>query len=379
MWCISMSAGRRAISLVIAALVVTVVFLGIVSASLAMLYSLQGASSEAVKREAERAMEAFFIIYWVNETHVRLVNNQSSVAIHLRYWITSDTSGSSVIGPLDPVDYSVEPGQTKVVKAADYPRNPSRIYKVVSERGTVFEVTDPPADPQSIIQYAPVEVAVRPGYTSRLTTFFINTGPEFGGGVVSIQCVHIYYADGNVYYPCTVWGLTFSPSASVTVPSGGYGAVRADVAIPVSGSGSSLGNYFVRFRLVSSAFTREYVVRVHLGDFSVSAPSPLTVTLNRAACIRSAVVTISVTGLYTGMIAVRTLNPVAQLNVWSDPNVVSPTALNTPIIHVERIWTAPNAFATNTLTLVFSDGLGAARSATLVVVHRGVTALNIPC
>ncbi|MEM2230967.1 MAG: hypothetical protein QXN23_05560 [Candidatus Caldarchaeum sp.] len=372
-------AGRRAISLVIAALVVTVVFLGIVSASLAMLYTLQGASSEAVKREAERAMEAFFMIYWINGTHVRLVNNHSSVSIYLRYWITSDTSGASVIGPLNPVDYSVEPGQTKVVQAADYPRNPSRVYKVVSERGSVFEVNDPPADPQSIIQYAPVEVAVRPGYTGRLTSFFINTGPEFGGGVVSIQCVHIYYVDGNAYYPCTVWGLTFSPSASVTVPSGGYGAVRVDASIPVMGAGSSLGAYFVRFRLVSSAFTREYVVRVHLGDFSVSAPSPLTVTLNRAACIRSAVVTVSVTGLYTGAIAIRTLNPVPQLNVWSDPNMLQPTALNTPVIYVERIWTGPSGFATNTLTLVFRDGLGVDKTTSLVVVHRGVTAINIPC
>ncbi|MEM4302265.1 MAG: hypothetical protein QXQ70_00005, partial [Candidatus Caldarchaeum sp.] len=88
-----MYGGRKAVSVVIASLVVTVVFLGLVSAYMAMMMSLQNSASEAIKREAERAMESFFMIYWLNDTHVRLFNNHSSVPVALTHWVTYDPAG----------------------------------------------------------------------------------------------------------------------------------------------------------------------------------------------------------------------------------------------------------------------------------------------
>lgn len=370
-----MDVGRKAVSVVVASLVVTVVFLGLASAYMAMMMSLQNSASEAIKREAERAMESFFMIYWLNETHVRLFNNHSSVPVALDHWVTYDPAVGFKVFDLTS-DYMVPPGTFKDLKNFDSRPSLYQFNRVVSSRGSVFEVTDAPTELHTLFYFTPTERIVRPGFSGRLTTFVLTTGPDFGGGVVSVSCVNIF--DGSSYLPCSVWSVSFAPSSSVNVPTGATVAVGVNVAVPTTGTGAALGFYYLKIRLSSQSFTRDYSVRVIVSDFSVLG-LPAIMTLNRAACIRNVPVTVTTLNSYTGHIAVAPAALPPVLNFWADPNPIHPPAQTVARLHVERVWTAPGVFATNTLTLIFSDGLGVDRTGTLVVVHRGATALATPC
>jgi hypothetical protein len=87
--------GVKAVSTVIAAVIVLTIFLGLASAIYAGIFQLGNESGNLVKREAERAMEAFFQIYWLNETHVVLFNNHSSVPVTLLYWVRVNPASGS--------------------------------------------------------------------------------------------------------------------------------------------------------------------------------------------------------------------------------------------------------------------------------------------
>ncbi|MEM4280937.1 MAG: hypothetical protein QW470_00975 [Candidatus Caldarchaeum sp.] len=370
-----MYGGRKAVSVVIASLVVTVVFLGLVSAYMAMMMSLQNSASEAIKREAERAMESFFMIYWLNDTHVRLFNNHSSVPVALTHWVTYDPAGDFKVFDLKSY-YMVPPGTSMDVESIEKRQNLYRFNRVVSSRGSVFEVTDAPTELHTLFYFTPTERIVRPGFSGRLTTFVLTTGPDFGGGVVSVSCVNIF--DGSSYLPCSVWSVSFAPSSSVNVQTGATVAVGVNVVVPATGTGSALGFYYLRIRLSSQSFTRDYSVRVIVSDFSVLG-LPAIMTLNRAACIRNVPITVTTSLFYTGHIAVAPAALPPVLNFWADPNPIHPPARTVARLHVERVWTGPIVFVTDTLTIIFSDGLGPDKTGTLTVVHRGATALATTC
>jgi hypothetical protein len=50
-------------------------------------------------------------------------------------------------------------------------RNRDSVDRVVSEKGSTFEVTDAPTELHTLIYFTPTEKIVRPGFNGRLTTF----------------------------------------------------------------------------------------------------------------------------------------------------------------------------------------------------------------
>jgi hypothetical protein len=372
--------GVKAVSTVIAAVIVLTIFLGLASAIYAGIFQLGNESGNLVKREAERAMEAFFQIYWLNETHVVLFNNHSSVPVTLLYWVTvNPATGQYTVKNLDPSTYTVPPGTMRIVENFQKRGDLFPLNRVVSEKGSTFEVTDAPTDIASLVYFTPSEKIVRPGFNGRLTTFVIPTGPDFGGGYVTVTCVNIINISTQATIPCTTWGITFVPSSTITISAGGVGTIEVQASIP---STFPLGFYAVKLRLQTSSFTREYAVRVIVSDFSASI-SPATLTLGRAGCALPVTVTIITTSpSYTGHINVDVpLPPTGPLIAWSSPNPVHPPAATIAQVIVERRWITPyvTAYVTTTLNVILGDGSGSPRTASFVVVHRGATSLVLAC
>jgi hypothetical protein len=372
--------GVKAVSTVIAAVIVLTIILGLASAIYAGIFQLGNESGNLVKREAERAMEAFFQIYWLNETHVVLFNNHSSVPVTLLYWVsTNPSTGAYTITPLNPAIYTVQPGTMRIVQNFNKRSSLHPVNRVVSEKGSTFEVTDAPTDIASLVYFTPSEKIVRPGFNGRLTTFVIPTGPDFGGGDVTVTCVNIINISTQATIPCTTWGITFVPSSTITISAGGVGTIGVEASIS---STFPLGFYAVKLRLQTSSFTREYAVRVIVSDFSASI-SPATLTLGRAGCALPVTVTIITTSpSYTGHINVDVpLPPTGPLIAWSSPNPVHPPAATIAQVIVERRWTPPygTAYVTTTLNVILGDGSGSPRTASFVVVHRGATSLVTAC
>jgi hypothetical protein len=376
--------GVKAVSTVIAAVIVLTIFLGLASAIYAGIFQLGNESGNLVKREAERAMEAFFQIYWLNETHVVLFNNHSSVPIKLLYWVrVNPASGSytvyNLFNSLDPAKYTVQPSGMKIVDIrTEVPtRNRDSVDRVVSEKGSTFEVTDAPTDIASLVYFTPSEKIVRPGFNGNLTSFVIPTGPDFGGGDVTVTCVNIINLSTQATIPCTTWGITFVPSSTITIPAGGVGTIVVEASIP---STFPLGFYTVKLRLQTASFTRDYMVRVIVSDFSASI-TPRTLTLARAGCALPVTLTITTSLSYTGHINIKAPPPVPQLVIWSSPNPIHPPADSNSLIIVERRWTAPTvvAYAVDTVTVTLSDGLGTPKIVVFTVSHRGVVATATLC
>jgi hypothetical protein len=372
--------GVKAVSTVIAAVIILTIFLGLASAIYTGIFQLGNESSNLVKREAERAMEAFFQIYWLNETHVVLFNNHSSVPVTLLYWVTvNPATGQYNVKNLDPSTYTVPPGTMKIVENFQKRGDLFPLNRVVSEKGSTFEVTDAPTDIASLVYFTPSEKIVRPGFNGRLTTFVIPTGPDFGGGDVTVTCVNIINISTQATIPCTTWGITFVPSSTITISAGGVGTIGVEASIP---STFPLGFYAVKLRLQTSSFTREYAVRVIVSDFSATI-SPATLTLGRAGCALPVTVAIITTSpSYTGHINVDVpLPPTGPLIAWSSPNPVNPPAATIAQVIVERRWITPyvTAYVTTTLNVILGDGSGSPRTASFVVVHRGATSLATAC
>jgi hypothetical protein len=372
--------GVKAVSTVIAAVIVLTIFLGLASAIYAGIFQLGNESGNLVKREAERAMEAFFQIYWLNETHVVLFNNHSSVPVTLLYWVSVNAStGAYTVTPLNPAIYTVPPGTMRIVQNFNNRASLYSLYsihRVVSEKGSTFEVTDAPTELHTLIYFTPTEKIVRPGFNGRLTTFVIPTGPDFGGGDVTVTCVNIINISTQATIPCTTWGITFVPSSTITISAGGVGTIGVEASIIPSTF--PLGFYAVKLRLQTASFTREYMVRVIVSDFSASI-TPVTLTLNRAGCALPVTLTITTSLSYTGHINIKAPPPVPQLVIWSSPNPIHPPADSISLIIVERRWTGPLVFSTDVVNVILSDGLGVAKTVVFTVVHRGVTAIATPC
>jgi len=360
-------AGDKGVSQVIAALVITGVLLAVFSGLYSMQLRLHQAEVDALKREADRAMEAPFQIFWLNSTHVRLFNNYSSVDVNLRYWVEVDSGGVKVLGTLNPSVWSVPPGTFKdvnVLASLGKTKTSGYTYKVVSERGMVFVVGE--SAPSAFPQFTLTNEfrVVRPGFTGLLTRLVLATGPGFTGGNVVLTCV-----PGTPDY-CSLWSISFVPSSPVNVPSGGSVTVNVMANIPTS---QSLGSYYIRLRADAGGQVAEFVVNVVVGDFSI-LPIGITITLNRAGCLRTLPVNVGTLGGYVGEISFRVSGVPAQLSVWISPNPLNlEHGYFSSVIYILRDFSSPTgtAFTTSTLTLAADDGLGPTKTATFVVVHRG--------
>jgi hypothetical protein len=385
----------KAVSTVIAAVIVLTIFLGLASAIYAGIFQLGNESGNLVKREAEKAMEAFFQIYWLNETHVVLFNNHSSVPVTLLYWVsTNPSTGAYTITPLNPAIYTVQPGTMRIVQNFNKRASLHPVNRVVSEKGSTFEVTDAPTELHTLIYFTPTEKIVRPGFNGRLTTFVVSTGPDFGGGDVTITCINIINTGTLVTLPCTDWGINFVTSFgagnTVTVPAGGVGVLGVNALIPPTFN--QYGFYVVKLKLQSSSFTREYSMRVIVTNFS-PAISPGVISLT--GCINSAnlVVTFAGPPTHTGHIYIDVSRPTG-LNVFASPNPAHPPVVATGTappgtvtiaqIVVERIIaTPPTGTVTSPLTVILNDGLGDPRTVTFTAVHSisvvtVVTSVGLP-
>jgi hypothetical protein len=373
--------GVKAVSTVIAAVIVLTIFLGLASAIYAGIFQLGNESGNLVKREAERAMEAFFQIYWLNETHVVLFNNHSSVPVTLLYWVTvNPATGQYTVKNLDPSTYTVPPGTMRIVENFEKRGDLFPLNRVVSEKGSTFEVTDAPTELHTLIYFTPTEKIVRPGFNGRLTTFVVSTGPDFGGGDVTITCINIINTGTLVTLPCTDWGINFVTSFgsgnTVTVPAGGVGVLGVNALIPPTFN--QYGFYVVKLRLQSSSFTREYSMRVIVMDFT-PAISPGLISLT--GCINSANLVVMYPGprTHTGHIHINVSRPTG-LNVFASPNPAHPPVVATGTappgtvtiaqIVVERIIAKPpTGTVTSPLTVILNDGLGDPRTVTFTAVH----------
>jgi hypothetical protein len=379
--------GVKAVSTVIAAVIVLTIFLGLASAIYAGIFQLGNESGNLVKREAEKAMEAFFQIYWLNETHVVLFNNHSSVPVTLLYWVsTNPSTGAYTITPLNPAIYTVQPGTMRIVQNFNNRASLHPVNRVVSEKGSTFEVTDAPTELHTLIYFTPTEKIVRPGFNGRLTTFVVSTGPDFGGGDVTITCINIINTGTLITLPCTDWGISFVPATgTVNVPAGAARALGVNAQIPPTFN--QYGFYVVKLRLQSSSFTREYSMRVIVTNFS-PAISPSVISLT--GCINSAnlVVTFAGPRTHTGHIYIDVSRPTG-LNVFASPNPAHPPVVATGTVPpgtvtiaqivVERIIaTPPTGTVTSPLTVILNDGLGEPRTATFTAVHSiSVTTVTV--
>jgi hypothetical protein len=268
------------------------------------------------------------------------------------------------------------------------------LNRVVSEKGSTFEVTDAPTELHTLIYFTPTEKIVRPGFNGRLTTFVISTGPDFGGGDVTITCINIINTGTLVTLPCTDWGINFvtpfGPGNTVTVPAGAARALGVDALIPPTFN--QYGFYVVKLRLQSSSFTREYSMHVIVTNFS-PAISPGVISLT--GCINSAnlVVTFAGPRTHTGHIYIDVSRPTG-LNVFASPNPAHPPVVATGTVPpgtvtiaqivVERIIaTPPTGTVTSPLTVILNDGLGDPRTVTFTAVHSisivtVVTSVGLP-
>jgi hypothetical protein len=389
--------GVKAVSTVIAAVIVLTIILGLASAIYAGIFQLGNEAHNLVKREAERAMESFFQIYWLNETHVVLFNNHSSVPVTLLYWVTvNPATGQYNVKNLDPSMYTVPPGTMRIVENFQKRGDLFPLNRVVSERGSTFEVTDAPTELHTLIYFTPTEKIVRPGFNGRLTTFVVSTGPDFGGGDVTITCINIIRTDTPtpITLPCTDWGISFvtpfGPGNTLTVPAGGVGVLGVNAQIPPIFN--QYGFYVLKLRLQSSSFTREYSMRVIVTDFT-PAISPGVISLT--GCINSANLVVTFVGFptHTGHIYINLSRP-QGLNVFASPNPAHPPVVATGTappgtvtiaqIVVERIIaTPPTGTVTSPLTVILNDGLGDPRTVTFTAVHSisivtVVTSVGLP-
>jgi hypothetical protein len=367
--------GVKAVSTVIAAVIVLTIFLGLASAIYAGIFQLGNESSNLVKREAERAMEAFFQIYWLNETHVVLFNNHSSVPIKLLYWVrVNPASGSytvyNLFNSLDPAKYTVQPSGMKIVDIrTEVPtRNRDSVDRVVSERGSTFEVGDAPSQPFQHFTLANNRKLVRPGFNSTLhsplSQIILSTGPGFLGGPVTLTCVDAYPAPAS----CAGWSVTFNPASPVNVPSNGYAVVNITANIPTS---TPTGTYFIRVKADTGGVSRELVLVVDVGDFNV-AVNPTSIDIIRG-CAATLTLNIINPNNYDGRVSFR-VSSVSRgddrLNFMISPNPVEIThgLSSSLVIFVND--KPPNAPRTSTVTIEAFDGLGPPRTTSLTVTVR---------
>jgi FlaG/FlaF family flagellin (archaellin) len=363
--------GVKAISTILATVLVLTVLLAITSALYAGLVQLGNEAHSLVKREAERAMESFFQIYWLNNTHVALFNNHSSVSVTLLYWVNiNPSSGAYTVTPLDPSVYTVPPGTMRIIN------NPPSLYRsslhpinrVVSERGSTFEVGDAPNQPFQHFTLANNRKLVRPGFTSTLhgplSRIILSTGPGFLGGPVTLTCVAAYPAPAS----CAGWSINFNPPSPVNVPSNGYAVAEITADIPAS---TPTGTYFIRVKADTGGVSRELVLVVDVGDFDV-AVSPTSITIDRRC---AATLTLSIiTANYDGRVSFRisSVNPPDdRLNFMISPNPVETShGLSSSLVIFVNNQTPPGPH-TRTVTVEAFDGLGPSKTTSLTVTISG--------
>jgi FlaG/FlaF family flagellin (archaellin) len=364
--------GVKAVSTVIAAVIVLTVFLGLASAIYTGLLQLGNESSNLVKREAERAMESFFQIYWLNNTHVVLFNNHSSVPVTLLYWVSvNPASGAYTVTPLNPATYTVPPGTRYIIQnpPALYRSSLNPVNRVVSERGTSFEVGDAPSQPFQHFTLVNSRKLVRPGFTSILhgpiSRIILSTGPGFLGGPVTLTCVAAYPAPAS----CAGWSVNFNPPSPVNVPSNGYAVVDITANIPTS---TPTGTYFIRVKADTGGVSRELVLVVDVGDFNVAVnPTPINI---RRGCAATLTLNIINPTNYDGRVSFRVSSvspPDDRLNFMISPNPVEIThGLSSSLVIFVNNITVPGP-PTRTVTMEAFDGLGQPRTTSLTVTVTG--------
>jgi FlaG/FlaF family flagellin (archaellin) len=363
--------GVKAISTILATVLVLTVLLAITSALYAGLVQLGNEAHSLVKREAERAMESFFQIYWLNNTHVALFNNHSSVSVTLLYWVSiNPSSGAYTVIPLDPSVYAVPPGTMRIIGNPPSLHQSSLhpINRVVSERGSTFEVGDAPSQPFQHFTLANNRKLVRPGFTSTLhgplSRIILSTGPGFLGGPVTLTCVAAYPAPAS----CAGWSINFNPPSPVNVPSNGYAVADITADIPAS---TPTGAYFIRVKADTGGVSRELVLVVDVGDFDV-AVSPTSITIDRR-CAATLTLSIS-TANYDGRVSFRisSVNPPdGRLNFMISPNPVETShGLSSSLVIFVNNQTPPGPH-TRTVTVEAFDGLGLSKTTSLTVTISG--------
>jgi len=359
-----MDGGRAGVSTVIAAVVVLTVFIALASAIYTGLVQLSNESSNLIRRESERAMEAPFQIYWINNTHVVLFNNHTSLPVTLLYWVsTNPSTGAYNVIPL-PATYTVPPGTMKILPNFAPRSSLFPVNRVVSERGTAFEVTDAPSQPFNHFTLVNNQKLVRPGFNSAvngpLSQVILSTGPGFTGGPVTMSCVTAYPAPAS----CAGWSISFNPPSPVNVPAGGSASVNIQANIPAS---TPTGTYFVVIKADTGGVSREMVIGVTVGDFNVNV-APSSVSIARGGCTASLTLNIIPTN-YNGRISFRILSVTPtdnRLRFTLSPNPLETSHYLTGniLVYLNRF---PAGGGTRIVTVEASDGLGPPKTTTFTV------------
>jgi hypothetical protein len=223
------------------------------------------------------------------------------------------------------------------------------LNRVVSERGTPFEVGDQPPQPPSqydLFKLVEDRKLVRPGFSSAshgpLGRIILSTGPGFSGGAVTLTCVDVQPAPAVV--------VNILASIPTTTPT---------------------GTYFVRVKADAVSVSSELVLAVSVGDFTV-AVNPTSVTILRR-CAATLTLSISPTN-YDGRVSFRISSVFPsddRLNFMISPNPVETThgLSSSLVIFVNN--QPPAGAQTRTVTVEAFDGVGPSRTTSLTVTISG--------
>jgi hypothetical protein len=225
-------------------------------------------------------------------------------------------------------------------------------------------VGDAPSQPFQHFTLVNSRKLVRPGFTSTLhgplSQIILSTGPGFLGGPVTLTCVDAYPAPAS----CAGWSVTFNPASPVNVPSNGYAVVNIQANIPAS---TPTGTYFIRVRADTGGVTRDLVLVVVVGDFTINV-SPSSVTILRR-CAATLTLNINPTN-YDGRVSFSISSvspPDTRLHFTISPNSVEVSHGTSASLVIFVNNQAPTGTQTRTVTIQAYDGLGPPVTTTLTV------------
>lgn len=205
---------------------------------------------------------------------------------------------------------------------------------------------------------------VRPGFSSGvngpLTQLVLATGPDFTGGPVTVSCVSVTPSPAS----CSSWSVSFSPASPVTVPSGGAVVVNVLANVP---AGTPMGTYFMRIRVDTGGFAREFLLRVVVGDFSFSF-SPSSVSLEQG-CATTIGLVVSPTNYRSDVgFRISTVSPPdTRINYAAEPNPVPVRDAVTTADFYVHVNARPTVAGTRTVVVAADDGLGPVKTSSFVV------------
>ncbi len=344
--------GRRGLSVVVSALIVTGIILAIFSALFVAGLTLSQAANRSLRMEVEKVYERLQA-YKLNSTHIMLDNSRSPVGVVIKYVV--EISGSNMVTNQLSPPWTVSAGETKIVS---YPTSSGTLYKLVSERGNIYMLGNPPGGLGSgfTVEISPDTISVQATFSGVASTITLTAGPDYPGDPVDLITGPIIPSDN-----CFT-SISYSPDP-VNLPPGS--TATSDVSLTLGGAASCPEPSYniVIYAKGSGGQTEQVILTVNIiatPDFIVEL-IPSTVTLNPFPWFDFESFTIKITSIngYSGTVDITISSPTCSPRCWIIPtsfsNVNVPAnGVVTRTATVYAIWTAPSG--TYTATVTVTDG-----------------------